>query len=178
MAESVPNVVALQLPASTVVATSRASLGAHAMDAMHYIYNIEALHTPVAETFKRPVVVNLSYGAIAGAHDDTSILEAAMDDLLTLRAHNTAIVLAAGNARETQTHISGNIEPDKVFAFNWTLPPSDAATITAQAWVDNTRCRTRRSNKRCKRRWQKTIRRSRKRPVHAWAAGDWMFREV
>ena len=140
VAESVPNVVAVQLPASTVVDSSGASLGAHALDGMHYIFNIAALHTPAAETFKRPVVVNLSYGAIAGAHDGTSILESAMDELLTLRAHNTAIVLPAGNARETQTHLSGDIKPNSIFAFNWTLPPSDATDSFLEIWVDNDAC--------------------------------------
>ena len=132
-----PNIVAVQLPATTVVDTSGASLGAHALDAMHYIFNIAALHTPVAGTFKRPVVVNLSYGAIAGAHDGTSILEAAMDELLTLRVHNTAIVLPAGNARETRTHLSGDMAPNEVFAFNWTMPPSDATDSFLEIWVDN-----------------------------------------
>ena len=138
--ESAPNLVAVQLPASTVVDTSGASLGAHALDAMHYIFNIAALHTPLAETFKRPVVVNLSYGAIAGAHDGTSILESAMDELLTLRAHNTAIVLPAGNARETQTHVSGDIAPNQVFSFNWSMPPSDATDSFLEIWVDNHAC--------------------------------------
>ena len=134
--DSEPNIVAVQLPSNTVVDTSGASLGAHALDAMHYIFNIAALHTPIAQTFKRPVVVNLSYGAIAGAHDGTSILEAAMDELLTLRAVNTAIVLPAGNSRETRTHLSGDIEPNAVFEFNWTMPPSDATDSFLEIWID------------------------------------------
>ena len=132
-----PNIVAVQLPASTVVDTSGASLGAHALDAMHYVFNTAALHTPVAASYKCPVVVNLSYGAIAGAHDGTSILEAAMDELLTLRSTNTAIVLPAGNARETQTHLSGDIKPGEVFKFNWTMPPSDATDSFLEIWVEN-----------------------------------------
>lgn len=134
--DSEPNIIAVQLPSNTVVDTSGASLGAHALDAMHYIFNIAALHTPIAQTFKRPVVVNLSYGAIAGAHDGTSILEAAMDELLTLRAVNTAIVLPAGNSRETRTHLSGDIEPNAVFEFNWTIPPSDATDSFLEIWID------------------------------------------
>ena len=135
--ESVPNIVAVQLPASTVVDTSGASLGAHALDAMHYVFNTAALHTPVASDYKCPVVINLSYGAIAGAHDGTSILEAAMDELLTLRSTNTAIVLPAGNARQTQTHVSGDIKPGEVFAFNWTMPPSDATDNFLEIWVED-----------------------------------------
>ena len=136
-AKSVPNIVAVQLPASTVVDTSGASLGAHALDAMHYVFNTAALHTPVAASYTCPVVVNLSYGAIAGAHDGSSILEEAMDELLTLRSTNTAIVLPAGNARQTQTHVSGDIEPGKVFEFNWTMQPSDATDSFLEIWVDN-----------------------------------------
>jgi hypothetical protein len=135
--EAVPNIVAVQLPASTVVDTSGASLGAHALDAMHYVFNTAALHTPVATSFKCPVVVNLSYGAIAGAHDGTSILEAAMDELLTLRSTNTAIVLPAGNARQTQTHVSSDIKPGEVFEFNWTMQPSDATDSFLELWVEN-----------------------------------------
>ena len=134
--DSEPSIVAVQLPGNTVTDTSGASLGAHALDAMHYIFNIAALHTPVADTFKRPVVVNLSYGAIAGAHDGTSILESAMDELLTLRAVNTAIVLPAGNARETRTHLSADIEPNSIFEFNWTMPPADATDSFLEIWVD------------------------------------------
>ena len=138
--DSEPSIVAVQLPSNTVVDTSGASLGAHALDAMHYIFNIAALHTPIAKTFKRPVVVNLSYGAIAGAHDGTSILESAMDELLTLRAVNTAIVLPAGNSRETRTHLSGDIEPNAVFEFNWTMPPSDATDSFLEIWIDGDKC--------------------------------------
>ncbi len=140
IADSKPSIVAVQLPSNTVVDTSGASLGAHALDAMHYILNIAALHTPVAKVFKRPVVVNLSYGAIAGAHDGTSILESAMDELLTLRAVNTAIVLPAGNSRETRTHLSGDIEPNAVFEFNWTMPPSDATDSFLEIWIDGDKC--------------------------------------
>ena len=140
IADSKPSIVAVQLPSNTVVDTSGASLGAHALDAMHYIFNIAALHTPVAKAFKRPVVVNLSYGAIAGAHDGTSILESAMDELLTLRAVNTAIVLPAGNSRETRTHLSGDIEPNAVFEFNWTMPPSDATDSFLEIWIDGDKC--------------------------------------
>jgi Subtilase family len=138
--DSEPSIVAVQLPSNTVVDTSGASLGAHALDAMHYIFNIAALHTPIAQTFKRPVVVNLSYGAIAGAHDGTSILESAMDELLALRADNTAIVLPAGNARESRTHLSADIEPNSIFEFNWTMPPADATDSFLELWVDCDSC--------------------------------------
>ena len=135
--EAAPNIVAVQLPASTVVDTSGASLGAHALDAMHYVFNTAALHTPVAANYKCPVVINLSYGAIAGAHDGSSILEEAMDELLTLRSTNTAIVLPAGNARQTHTHVSGDIEPGQVFEFNWIMQPSDATDSFLEIWVEN-----------------------------------------
>ena len=48
-----------------------------------------------------PLVVNISYGSVVGAHDGTALLETAMADLA--EAHGRmAIVLAAGNSHGTQ----------------------------------------------------------------------------
>ena len=48
-----------------------------------------------------PLVANLSYGSVVGAHDGTALIETAMAELA--QAHpNMAIVLAAGNSHGTQ----------------------------------------------------------------------------
>lgn len=69
--------------------------------------HVDALHFlgSVAEAEGLPVVVNLSAGMEAGAHDGTSTLEAAFDAFTSSgRAAGRAIVKSAGNSRGARRH--------------------------------------------------------------------------
>ena len=83
-----------QLPWLPEKDVSGASLGVHVLDAMRYILDSAGLTAKPAK--KRNVVVNLSDGGMAGSHNAGSIIEAALDELLT--RPGLSLVIAAGNA--------------------------------------------------------------------------------
>jgi endonuclease G len=64
----------------------------------------------IANELKLPVVVNVSLGMNAGAHDGSSLLEAAFDDFCGGgRKRGRIIVKSAGNERDTAAHSSLNM---------------------------------------------------------------------
>lgn len=103
--DELPDIIFVELPRYAVDDTSGGSMVAHVMDALRYI------RSRTADGF--PVVVNLSYGSMAGPHDGSTLLEMAMDAWIEASigppnaggpARHAAIVLAAGNNFETDTH--------------------------------------------------------------------------
>ena len=71
-----------------------------ALDGLRFLAQASARLAP-KDRAPVPLVVNLSYGGVVGAHDGTGILETAMAELAA--AHGClAVVLAAGNSHGTQ----------------------------------------------------------------------------
>jgi hypothetical protein len=71
-----------------------------ALDGLRYLASTSARMTLAGEA-PLPLVANLSYGSIVGAHDGTGLLETAMAELA--KAHRRmAIVLASGNSHGTE----------------------------------------------------------------------------
>ncbi len=87
-AASAADLIFVQLPSETVHDTSGGSLQTYVLDALRYV--IDSTH-PAAK-----LVINISYGAAAGPHDGTSVLDAAITQMLDQR-DDLAIVVAAGN---------------------------------------------------------------------------------
>jgi subtilisin family serine protease len=87
-----------------VAYNSEGQLGdsAFALDAACYIVSR-------ARSLDRPVVINLSQGDNFGPHDGTSLLEQALDNLLS--APGVAFVKSAGNERQMKSHASGRVPP-------------------------------------------------------------------
>jgi subtilisin family serine protease len=73
---------------------------AFALDAASYI-------VLRAKQLNRPVVINLSQGDNFGAHDGTSLLEQAIDNLLS--ESGVAFVKSAGNERAMNSHATGRV---------------------------------------------------------------------
>lgn len=71
-----------------------------ALDGLRYLAAVSAEMAQGEQQAPLPLVVNLSYGSMVGAHDGTALLETAMAELA--QAHGRmAIVLAAGNSHGT-----------------------------------------------------------------------------
>ncbi|MDP3613088.1 MAG: hypothetical protein Q8R98_14620, partial [Rubrivivax sp.] len=68
------NLVFVDLPLSTAMDSSGGSLAAHVLDGVRYILSVAKPG--------HPTVVNISYGAQAGPHDGSSLIERALDELL------------------------------------------------------------------------------------------------
>ena len=118
--------VFVQLPALTAADSAGGSLSAHLLDGLRYVLDI-----------CRPdsrVVVNISYGTFAGPHDGSSLIESAMDELMKERGENFAIVLAAGNARQAECHISRDLQTGRSALMRFALTPGDTTDTFAEVW--------------------------------------------
>lgn len=80
------------------------------------------------------VVVNLSYGAYAGPHDGTSMLEEAIDQAVQLGNGRLQVVVAAGNARDKRLHAQATIQAGETATFLWSNLPDDPTDSFAEFW--------------------------------------------
>ena len=137
------DVVFVQLPARCVMDTSGGSLAVHVLDGLHYIieravrlpYNDEEPSPGQSADFINNIVIaNVSYGAIAGGHDGTSILEGAMAELTASRTP-LSIVVAAGNANRSRTHARLILTPGgDPKAFIWRIGPDNPRDAFLEIW--------------------------------------------
>jgi hypothetical protein len=118
--------VFVQLPAPAALDSSGASLGAHLLDGTRYAMSVTE---PGA-----PLVLNVSYGGHAGPHDGSSLIESALDELLKHGAGNMAIVLAAGNARESACHARRTLWRNRSALLRVAVPPGDTTDSFVELW--------------------------------------------
>ena len=120
--------VAVQLDYDTVADTSGGSMNVHVLDGLMYILSRCA---PSAQ-----LTVNVSFGTLAGPHDGTSILEAAMDQLLALLGNRRlAIVIAAGNSYQDRTHANLTLVRGQSEELHWRVLPDDASQSFLELWL-------------------------------------------
>ena len=122
--------VVVRLPREQTLISAGRWLSVNAIDALHCIIGVARQLAPADPPPK--LVVNLSYGAIAGPHDHTSMAESAIDELC--RGYlNLAVVVAAGNAhgtlRDTESCDPGACLPGGVHAAA-PLPPGGHTCLT------------------------------------------------
>jgi hypothetical protein len=130
-----PRIVCVALPRRTTGDTSGLSLGVYVLDALRYILDRADRLVPGAR-----VVVNLSYGHIAGPHDGSSMLEQAIDDLIALRrstrgAGSLEVVIAAGNNHLSRCHASIRLGAGRpAQTLDWRVLPDDATPSFMEVW--------------------------------------------
>lgn len=127
--ENSPYLIGVQLPKWVTEETSGVLLTPLVDAAMAYILNRADLIAAADNTGPLPVVVNLSYGTIAGPHDGTGELAAAIDELIATRGTPLNVVLPAGNhylarchahlempqhtkSHTPHTHLTWRVQPD------------------------------------------------------------------
>lgn len=121
------DVIAVQLDWRTVTDTSGGSMTVHILDGLMYILS------RCASTTK--VVVNLSWGTLAGPHDGSSVLEAAMAQLIALKHGRLRIVLPASNAYQSRLHANRTLPPGGDVTLNWRAPPGDKTQNFLEIWL-------------------------------------------
>jgi len=121
------DLIAVQLDWSSVVDTSGGSLNVSVLDGLLYILS------RCAEDAQ--VVVNISWGTLAGPHDGTSILEAAMDQLIALSGGRLQIVVPAGNGYQSRTHANQTLAPGETTTLGWRLQPDDQTQSFLELWL-------------------------------------------
>ena len=125
-AASKADLLFVQLPALTASDSAGGSLAAHVLDGVRYAMQVVPPESPL--------VVSISYGNSAGAHDGHSLLESALDELLERRQNNFAIVLAAGNARAAHGHASRLVLAGHSALLRCLLPSGDTTDTFVEVW--------------------------------------------
>lgn len=91
-----------------------------------------------ADQLNKPVVINISQGMNGGPHDGTTIIETLFDEVLTKKGR--AIVIAAGNSRNNDIHISGEVPPQIPQTILWRInkksPPASEVHHEMEIWYD------------------------------------------
>lgn len=126
------SIIAVHLPQSTLEDSSGGAMNAQLLDGIHYIL------ANSSEDAK--VVINASYSTHAGAHDGTSILEVAMDELISLSDEKLAIVLPVGNHYEARGHakfdLSTNPDTKKYEQkMLWQVLPDCSSSSFMEIWL-------------------------------------------
>ena len=121
-------VIAVHLPKRTVADTSGGALSVQALDGLRYV-----MHRAGKDA---SVVVNLSYGTMAGPHDGSSIFERAVDELIAKRKGRLAVVVPAGNAYEARGHALIELTKGKLSAeLKWFMPPDSETPAFMEIWL-------------------------------------------
>ncbi|MGI9510238.1 MAG: S8 family serine peptidase [Geminicoccaceae bacterium] len=132
-------IIGVQLPVSTVEDTSGASLAPKLIEALDYIIaraDAIARAQPGADPNARlPIVVNCSYGFIAGPHDGKSALELAMDQRVSDRDDTLRIVLPSGNSNLSRCHAAFEFEPRETKELRWRVQPDDRTLSYVEIWL-------------------------------------------
>jgi hypothetical protein len=117
----------VQLPFEAASDSTGASLAPHLLDGLRYLM----AHCATSG----PLVVSVSYGGQAGPHDGSSLIETAMDELLTsVRPNNFAIVLAAGNARQARAHATRRVRRNRSALLRVQVAPGDTTDTHVELW--------------------------------------------
>lgn len=104
------------------------------------VAHLEALKfiEEIADQEQLPVVVNLSQGQNAGAHDGMSLLETSFDKFSNGgQKPNRAIVKSAGNDHEKAIHAHISILPKSRGKFEWTSGGSQLVADTIEVWFSS-----------------------------------------
>jgi subtilisin family serine protease len=80
-----------------------------------------------------PCVVNLSIGSNDGPHDGTTLVEEAIDWLVSEK-HNRAVVVAAGNTFDEALHATGQVCEEGTVDLKWRIPEYDATRNEIELW--------------------------------------------
>jgi len=120
-------IVAVQLDWATVKDTSGGSMRAHLLDGLLYILSCCALDANV--------VVNMSWGTLAGPHDGSSIFERALDALVELWRGGLSLVLPTSNAYQERTHANATLARGEHCTLRWRCLPGDTTQNFLEIWL-------------------------------------------
>jgi hypothetical protein len=126
-------IICVQLPVRVTANTSGATLFPFVLDALWYIF-IRASQIPGAAN--APIVINLSYGRLAGPHDGTDLIELAIQTLVAASGGRVRVVLPAGNSYLSRTHAQVTFAADgERQALPWRVLPDDRTPSFVEVWL-------------------------------------------
>mgnify|MGYP000934483033 CR=1 FL=1 len=138
------DLVFVQLPSQTVADTSGGSLAVQVLDGVRYIQQRArrlpyqgAMPEEDADYVDNAVVVNISFGALGGGHDGTSILEMALRERTQAQPpSSTFVTVAAGNGHRNGSHADFELSPDTPSAtLIFTVGPDNPHESYLEIWL-------------------------------------------
>jgi hypothetical protein len=130
-----PRIVCVQLPKRPN--RGGTPLAVHLLDGVRYIIDrADRIARANNDGKPAPVVVNLSYGNIAGPHDGSSTLEKAIDQLITMRqkACPFSVVIPSGNSHLSRCHATFTA-PKAGFDLKWRIMPDCRTPSFLEIWL-------------------------------------------
>ena len=115
----------------TIRDTSGLWFAVHALDAIRYLLRRA---DDLANGAGYSVVLNLSYGYMAGPHDGSSIIESAMDELIDLH-RDLSIVVPAGNSNTLRCHADLLVKKGTSGLITWRVLPDCATPGFLEIWL-------------------------------------------
>ena len=128
-------ILAVQLPSVATIDTSGLTMGSYVLQAVRMIMVWADQLNPKEPI---PLVINFSYGLLAGPKDGTQLLELALAELIDYRNRRiapTRLVMPAGNSYRTRAAARLELKK-KVEALEWVIHPDDGATNYVEIWLD------------------------------------------
>jgi hypothetical protein len=131
-------IVCVQLPARVTADTSGANLTPYSTGAIDYILDRADRIAAARGTGRLPVVINFSYGKLAGPHDGTSALEAFIDRRIAQRkalGSSLEVVLPAGNSHLSRCHAPVAFASTNQVSLDWRVLPDDRTPSVMEIWL-------------------------------------------
>jgi subtilisin family serine protease len=126
------DIVFVELSAGDVPWDGPDVLGRTFGDSVHLV---EALKFILDRAGDRPCAVNLSLGTNGGPHDGSTLVEQAIDALVTAKS-DRAVVIAASNAYADGIHASGIVRAGKTVDLSWEISRGDDTSNELELWYD------------------------------------------
>jgi hypothetical protein len=136
-------IVCVQLPVAATADENPGSLFVWIALAIDYIVNC-AIAIAEANQVEPKVVINLSYGLLAGPHDGTDSIEQYIDDMI-LRCENQLgvtlrVILPSGNSYLSRIHARLSFAGGPpIRALTWCVQPDDRTPSRLEVWLPSPR---------------------------------------
>jgi len=128
-------ILAVQLPDAATADTSGVTMGSYVLQGLRQIM---LWADKLDQGSPMPLVVNFSYGMLAGPKDGSHYLEREIDRLVAHRNKTTptAVVLPAGNAYRSRTTARMTLPAERSEQINWIALPDDFTPSFLEIWFD------------------------------------------
>lgn len=125
-------IVAAQFPSPVVARTAGDLLDFYICIGVRYARARAAKLAP-----GKPLVINISFGDLAGAHDGLGALDRFLDKIVADTNRITRIVLPAGNSQRSRCHATIDLSRGPV-EFDWIVQPDDRTHSVVEIWLPPT----------------------------------------
>jgi len=132
-------ILTVQLPRLATFETSGARLDVFVLMAVMRILHWADNWLEGGQTVRAPVVINISYGILAGPKDGSGLMESEIARLVGQRNAQgvaTAVVLPAGNGFRAGCHAVMDLDPGQGDSVTLRVQPEDLTTGFVEIWLD------------------------------------------